>query len=256
MKGKKWIAVLLILASVLGMHAAPADEWDEQLAGMMDPYDSAPITVNWVDLNVSKDTKLPVYSAPFDDAWRGAKGKASVSVKERFTLLGTLQDGAWGLADYKVDDKSRRIGWIRMPEGAARPSEYGDMYFNRMLLKVTKTVTLTDDPQNGSRKIRSVKAGEQVIGMFLYQNKNRIYVETQHEGKTVWGFIPADAVQNISDTLLNIEGDTCTVAEGVTAIGEMYDYVSNGTADEDGYEGYRNVMYIQPRDIQLKSLDL
>ena len=113
MKGKKWIAVLLILASVLGMHAAPADEMDEQLAGMMDPYDSAPITVNWVDLNVSKDTKLPVYSAPFDDAWRGAKGKASVSVKERFTLLGTLQDGAWGLADYKVDDKSRRIGWIR-----------------------------------------------------------------------------------------------------------------------------------------------
>ena len=101
-----------------------------------------------------------------------------------------------------------------------------------------------------------MKAGEQVIGMFLYRNKNRVYVETQHEGKTVWGFIPADAVQNISDTLLNIEGDTCTVAEGVTAIGEMYDYVSNETTDEDGFEGYRNVMYIQPREIQLKSLDL
>lgn len=256
MKGKKWIAVLLILASVLAIHTAPADEWTEQLAGMMDPYDSAPVTVNWKDLNVPKDTKLPVYSAPFDDAWRGAKGRASVSVKERFTLLGTLQDGAWGLADYKVDDKSRRIGWIRMPEGAVRPSEYGDMYFNRMLLKVTKTVTLTDDPQNGSRKIRSVKAGEQVIGMFVYRNKNRVYVETQHEGKTVWGFIPADAVQNVPDTLLKLEGDTCTVAEGVTAIGEMYDYVPYGTADEGGSEGYRNVMVIQPREIQLKSLDL
>ena len=74
---------------MLAMNAAPADEWAEQLAGMMDPYDSAPITVDWKDLNVSRDTKLPVYSAPFDDAWRGAKGKASVSVKERFTLLTT-----------------------------------------------------------------------------------------------------------------------------------------------------------------------
>ena len=31
MKGKKWIAVLLILASVLVMHAAPADEMDERV---------------------------------------------------------------------------------------------------------------------------------------------------------------------------------------------------------------------------------
>ena len=159
MKGMKRILTAVLLGALAlvmcaALTAACAEDWEEQLSGMMDPYDSMYLTVNWEDMNVSKNTKLPVYSAPFEDAWRGAKGKASVSMGEKFKLLGTVEDGAWGLVDYKVDGKSRRIGWIRMPEGATRWSEYGDMYLCRNLLKVTKTATLTDDPQTGLRKIK------------------------------------------------------------------------------------------------------
>ena len=160
MNGKKRILTVILAALLLAvlhtaLTAACAEDWDEQLAGMMDPYDSVYLTVGWQNMNVSKNTKLPVYSAPYEDAWRGAKGKASVSMGEKFKLLGTVEDGAWGLVDYKVDGKSRRIGWIRMPEGATRWSEYGDMFLSRIPLKVTKNVTLTDDPQTGLRKIRS-----------------------------------------------------------------------------------------------------
>ena len=256
MRGKKRTAVAVITVLALALSAALTAVHGEFMAdlGMLDPYENC-ITVSWQEMNVPKDTKLPVYSAPYEDAWRGAKGKASVSMKEKFRLLGTLDDGAWGLVDYKVDDKSRRIGWIRMPEGATRASEYGDMYMNRTLLKVTKTVTLTDDPENASRKIRTIKAGEQVIGMFTYQAKGRIYVETQHEGKTVWGFIPISAVTDISDSLIAKEGDTCTVADGVTVIGEMYEYVPIETT-EDGETRWGSSVHIQPRDIQLRMVDL
>ena len=256
MRGKKRTAAAVITVLALALSAALTAAHGEFMAdlGMLDPYENC-ITVSWQEMNVPKDTKLPVYSAPYEDAWRGAKGKASVSMKEKFRLLGTLDDGAWGLVDYKVDDKSRRIGWIRMPEGATRASEYGDMYMNRTLLKVTKTVTLTDDPENASRKIRTIKAGEQVIGMFTYQAKGRIYVETQHEGKTVWGFIPISAVTDISDSLIAKEGDTCTVADGVTVIGEMYEYVPIETT-EDGETRWGSSVHIQPRDIQLRMVDL
>ena len=137
MRGKKRTAAAVITALALALSAALTAAYGEFGAdlGMLDPYESG-ITVSWQEMNVPKDTKLPVYSAPYEDAWRGAKGKASVSMKEKFRLLGTLDDGTWGLVDYKVDDKSRRIGWIRMPDGAARASEYGDMYMNRTLLKV------------------------------------------------------------------------------------------------------------------------
>ena len=261
MKGMKRILTAVLLGALAlvmcaALTAACAEDWEEQLSGMMDPYDSMYLTVNWENMNVSKNTKLPVYSAPFEDAWRGAKGKASVSMGEKFKLLGTVEDGAWGLVDYKVDGKSRRIGWIRMPEGATRWSEYGDMYLCRNLLKVTKTATLTDDPQTGLRKIKSIKAGEQVIGMFVYRAKGMVYVETQHEGKTVWGFIPISAVEDLYDTLVTVSGDTCTVAEGVTVIGELYEYVKNGVIDEFGDEGYRTAVRVKPGEIQLNRLDM
>ncbi len=248
MKGRKRM-LLLAAIGLLFLKAAWAETGPD--LGMGDPYDYSPLTVTWRDMNVSRDTKLPVYSAPFEDAWRGAGGKAAVNVNEPFFLLGTVGGGEWGLVDYQVDGESRRIGWIRMPDGAAQPSEYGDMWLNRTPLRVNRNVAMTDDTGSGGRKIRTVKAGEQVTGMFVYAAKGQVCIETKHEGKTVWGLIPADAVQDMTDTFLATEGDTLVIREGVTIIGSVHR--SRYIPEE---QKNLTVTCVLPGDIAVGTLDL
>ena len=55
MEGKKRILtvilpVLLSLMMYVALPAACAEDWEEQLAGMMDPYDSVYLTVNWENM--------------------------------------------------------------------------------------------------------------------------------------------------------------------------------------------------------------
>lgn len=244
----------MVFIGLLALQAAFA-EYEADL-GMTSLYTDEQTVVTWRDMNVSQNTKLPVYSAPFEDAWRGAKGKASLSVKEKFTLLGTLEGGAWGLVDYRVDKKSRRIGWIRMPEGTAGLSKDGDLALSRIPMRMKKTAVLTDDPQSGSRKIRTVKAGEQVIGMLTWREKGWIYVETRVGDQTVWGFVPLNAVENISESLITVAGDTCTVGEGVAVIGTIYEYVTTGEKDENGYDTWRTETVVRPGDLQISRIDL
>ena len=245
-------AAALMLALAALPAALPAARAESGAGiGMYDPCGNDGIQVNWRDLHIAKNVKLPVYSAPFEDSWRGAKGKAAVSARETFTLLGTVEDGTWGLADYAVDRRSRRLGWIRIPEEAGRLFSYGDLPMYRKLLRVTRKIPLTDDPKSGSRTIRTLQAGEQVIGMFLYGEK-QICVETQHEGKTVWGLIPASAAEDATDTLIHMEGDTCTIPEGVTLLGGMQAYRTNPEDPEQD----RMVTRVRPGDLQIRNLDL
>lgn len=256
MRIRKWIAWLTVAAGLLILPGACAEQKTPDL-GLYDPFEREPATVAWQEMNVPRGTKLPVYSAPYEDAWRGAGGKAAVDTDERFSLLGTLQGGAWGLVDYQVDEKSRRLGWIRMPEGAAGPQDNGDMWINRKPLRVTRSVTLTDDPQSGKWKIRTLEAGEEVIGMFVNAAAGKVYVETRNEGQTVWGLIPADTVEDITDTYLAAEGDVLKIREGVTIIGSAsrQEYVPEEERTLE-YWSYRDVTYIRPGDISAGMLDL
>ena len=84
MEGRKWTALLLAIVGLLILQAAYAES-DPVLDMLYDPYNQGTVTVTWRELNVSRDTNLPVFSAPYDDAWRGANGKACVNTNESFT---------------------------------------------------------------------------------------------------------------------------------------------------------------------------
>ena len=117
MEGRKWTALLLAIVGLLILQAAYAES-DPVLDMLYDPYNQGTVTVTWRELNVSRDTNLPVFSAPYDDAWRGANGKACVNTNESFTLLGTVDGGEWGLVDYRVDDR-------RVPHGLRNTATCG-----------------------------------------------------------------------------------------------------------------------------------
>ena len=213
------------------------DEWDsleywlEEAPG----FDNAS-NATWKTIGAKKGAKLPVYSAPFDDAWRGAKGKAAVSTSEGFRLLGAAQDGRWLMIEYGVDKNSRRVGWIRTPDGTD-----GDELFEynwvprRLLCRVNQKTTFTDDPRASRRKVRELSAGEEVIAMFLLESKGKTYVyaETTVDGKPAWGFIPYEALDYIP--LASLDGDRVIVREGVTCIGETGEWWYDEESDESGY---------------------
>ncbi len=187
----------------------------EDLA-FLDP-ESAP-EVTRMELGLPKKTLLPVYSAPMENAWRGAKGKASVSADEPFALLGTAQGGQWLLIDYRVKAGERRIGWIACPENY-EPEEGSGLYFSRVLCRVREDGLFTDDPEMSLRKVMTLRAGETAIVMFSMEagGKEWLYAEAEADGQPAWGFVEADKLEPMP--VWTVEGDRLVVREGMTRIG-------------------------------------
>ena len=178
-------------------------------------------------LGVSRDAKLPVYGAPFEEAWRGAGGRAAVSAAEPFLLLGSAQDGEWLLVSYQVDAKAGRIGWIRRPKNM--PVTADSLSLERALCEIGEDCVLTDDPLGSGREIRRMTAGEQAIALLRIQREDRSWtcVETEAEGRTVWGFVHLSYMCRGYDKLMTFYGmeknscDTVFIGTSTTFSGIM-----------------------------------
>ena len=227
------LSALLCLGLLLCLPAA-AEELDYE-AYLLEATDT-PIT--WKALRAKEAAKLPVYSAPFDNAWRGANGKAAVYTGEPFMLLGTAQNGEWLWIDYDVDGESRRVGWIHAQ--LKDPDPYRNLFPDQTsLLRVTQETALTDDPRGAQRTVSVLQAGAQVIGLGTVSVEDGsfdgwLYVETEIDGQPAWGFLRPDAVEEIP--LYHIEGDTLVIHEGVIALGEAW--VEEWTEDGDVYRTF------------------
>ena len=248
---RKWTAWLLAAACLIILRGARAET--EFTNRMSDPYSSGNWSVSWQELNVPRGTVLPVYSAPWEDAWRGAGGEAAVDTGEHFTLLGTVDGGAWGLVDCRGSDRSRRLGWIRIPEGSALPMDW-DLRLSLIPLRVRRNVPLTDDPEGESREIRTLKAGESVTGLMFLEETEQVYVETRNEGKVAFGLIPADSCEDVTESFLIPEGDTLRIREGITVIGDVYRFIDDPTPEDESH--VRTVTRVRPGEVGLDSLDL
>ena len=244
MRLKRFLAGLILLAGFcVGIVTFAETELYAE-----DPF-AETAEINWKDLGQKKAQKLAVYSAPFAEAWRGAKGKAALSTKEKFTLLGSLQEGTWGMVEYRVNKKNCRVGWIQLPEEGAALTRHQDLSFRRKPFRTVFAVSMTDDPNGGRREIRKLAAGETVVGMCVYHAESRdwIYAETEIQGKTAWGFLPAEALEE-GEPLIHQEGDTLVIHEGVTVLGGLHEY-QQLSEEEDAW-----VMVIEPGDIELQGL--
>lgn len=218
--------------------------------------DAAPVQVTWRTLGMRKAEKLPVYSAPFADAWRGAKGKAAVSTAEPFTLLGAAQEGKWLLVEYTVSAGERRIGWIETPDtGRLRDLLGRDPWCigHRLLCRVTAKAALTDDPRGGRRVLRDLAPGESVIAMGRLNEDGAVWVlvETEIDGKTAWGFIPRDALEAVPT--VRVEGTALVVSEGVTLIGDSSEWLGDDAQAGD-YDFLQ--ISIAPGDVWISGINV
>ncbi|MBR3494980.1 MAG: leucine-rich repeat domain-containing protein [Clostridia bacterium] len=223
-------AVLTVLLLLLALGAALAEEPESGGPWLLDQWDALRFNnmeqVSALDLRVPSTVRYPVYSAPYEDSWRGAEGKARVSMADPFYQLAVTPDHEWRLIEYSTSGASRRIGWIHVacPEADDYSYEFCPV---REKLRLTRDVTLTDDPRFSGRAIAELRAGDIVIGLLPAGERDAfgwIYAETQLEGKTVWGFLPADAAEDVP--VWTLEDGVLTFEEGVAILGEWNPFSS------------------------------
>lgn len=207
-----------------------------------------------LDADAYGTSLLPVYSAPDESAYRGAEGRASVSLRESFQLLAATKDETWWLIEYDVSKNEKRVGWIRMapdqPEPAGTslhdwlmsddtwldesevPDDDADMTPVTLMFsepaRITRQTVLTDDPRGGKRALRELQAGE-FLGTFFEEDFDAdeawMYVITMVDGKKACGFVPRDCVEAVCP--VHMEGSTLVYEEGIEFIGECSDQMED-----------------------------
>ena len=134
---------------------------------------------------VTGEGRLPVYSAPDENSWRGANGKAAVELSGGVTLMMTWGD--WSMIEYQVDRNSRRIGWVKGKALGSAPVMLTDIP-----VTLRPYADLTDDPHGMCRNMAR-RADETLTGVHLLAQLDSLwgYVSAKNaEGQAIWGFVP------------------------------------------------------------------
>lgn len=145
--------------------------------------------------------KLPVYSAPDDASWRGAKGKAVVSTNGSVMAAGW--ESGWLLVMYETNAGSVRVGYVPANKIKGDVPLNTRLTFDYLPATVLRRCELTDDPARCYAPITTLSQGDTVTYLSTYFNASGWdYIETTLNGKTVRGFVPAGSldVQQTEDS--------------------------------------------------------
>lgn len=140
------------------------------------------------DVEFTGGRQYPVYLGPGEAYARSGNGKGQVSTNGWIQVFGE-HDG-YIMIQYGISAKRLRIGWIEagaLPKGVDVPL----LTFAGEQRVIVKDCALTDDPFMSRTAIAELTAGTQVI--FLGDFGEFFYVEADVDGRSVWGFVPADA---------------------------------------------------------------
>lgn len=226
---------------------------------------------NWGNLlENSKTGTVPVYSAPFDGAWRAAKGKAAVGLNGDVWHLFSYKNAkgeSYACIRYFVSQRTQRIGYIRcedaglpaVGEQSTRPGES----FTKVKAQALQKTYITDDPDVSQFRHFDIKKGTSLTVLGLYNND---YAYVQMEGmkdkkgkpiQTLWGFVP---IRDIAPEKLPAQKDAIQKLVGswtFNAGGSMADdhltFREDGTFNEGGtwyvtaYDPQMNLYWDNPR---------
>lgn len=150
------------------------------------------------EIEFEKGRQHPVYSAPGEDSYRAANGKATMSTNDWVQVFG--EDQGWLLVQYDISSDQMRFGYIAA-DALPRDTYVRELYFAYTPCLITRATYLTDDPLNSAVTLCHLSAGNEVS--LLATMGSWAYVETQMpNGATVRGFIPngMDTLQELSYT--------------------------------------------------------
>lgn len=142
----------------------------------------------YTQIDLDQKKTLPVYAAPSEKAWRGAKGKAAVGLSAPFTRLASVTENGehWWLIEYDVSFSEKRIGYIQKPADVGVSS---GVWFEEQAVSLADGTAMTDDPHAGRRAIATLGTDTQATSLG-YVDAFWCYVQTKIDGKTARGFVP------------------------------------------------------------------
>ena len=227
-----------------------------------EPWSGA--TIQWrLENSVLKITEdCPVYSAPFESAWRPDGGAAGLYSGQSVTCLGYMQNGKWIWVEYGLPEGGKRIGWIAAPPNPGRinSEKLNTLWgFSRTPLTLEQDAAFTDDPRGSRCTVATLHRGDRIIGMTLIQDADGglwIMAEAQVGGRPAWGFLPSDT-ELTEVPLFRLEGGTMYIGEGVTMLGCSavgHGFIGSEDTDPDEWDSYSIYPELRPGDISM-SLD-
>ncbi len=144
--------------------------------------------------SMKREQKFNVYSAPSTKAWRGAKGKASVSTNGEVWAAGW--ENGWLLIYYETSKGSVRAGYIDGSKFSDDTGVQTELVFAYAPARITAKAAMTDDIARAASSITTLKAGAEVTYLApYYGEQDWAYIETKYDKKTVRGFVPLDSLE-------------------------------------------------------------
>lgn len=134
----------------------------------------------------------PVYSAPYQNAYRAANGKASVDTTAYIDVGGFNEQG-WLLVRYGTNNGSSRVGWIP-PQYVRNVRTTMHPNFTRIRQTANGYINVADnnlDPYDDSSRFYCLSPGETyyVLGRYNYYNYDFLYIEFSYGSQVARGFI-------------------------------------------------------------------
>lgn len=213
---------LLVLALAATCAAAQAEDAFEAYLGDSFAWQYA----QTVDPRLPE--MMPVYAAPSEDAWRGANGKAAVSLTEPLMVLGQEPDSDWLLIEYDISSTERRVGYIRSDE---RWSAWNaELSLAGISVTLTRDAALTDDPRASGRAMTTLAGGSRVSALGRV-GEDWLYIETTIDGKVARGFIPMAVAERPPITRLDDVMDRLEGVWGFSGGAEILDMGAIFTAE-------------------------
>lgn len=181
--------------------AAALENWQTLTAegfriGSLDPVIDP--TIEFIEMtDVIPAQKLPIFSGPSKNAWRGANNKAMVSTNGALYAAGWV-DNDWLLVQYETSGTNRRTGYVASSSIKDNFSHLPQLNFANTPATVVVECVLTDDPINSSDQIVTLAPGTQVTYLAelagIRGGQAFHYVETTVKNKAVRGFIPVGTI--------------------------------------------------------------
>ena len=205
----------------------------------------------------------PVFSAPYEGAWRAAKGKAAVGLQGDVWQLFTYkneQGQSYACIRYFVSERTQRIGYVRcldagLPKVEGEQDTHPGTSFARVSAKTARATYLTDDPDVSEFRQFEFKKGTPLTVLGLYDD-DYAYVQIKNikdkAGKSVsilWGFVP---VRDIAPDELPDEREAMQ-----KLIGSWTYYAGGSMADdrltfrEDGTFNDGGTYHVTPYDAKM-----
>lgn len=162
-----------------------------------------------------------VYSAPYAaNAWRAAKGKAAVSLKDDVWVMARYDadnGSSWYCVCYEVSQRTRRIGYIQSSALQSSPAIH--VLDSSSLLwapaEVIQETYITDDPDVSQYPHFTLPVQSSVRCMGMY-NGSYAYAEYRDPASDaiVWGFVPLRDLQMASPWGTGCETDVMAQVAG------------------------------------------